>query len=104
MINTGLECLFPETGAKIALTGGRRITQRRGQAAGAFDRYFRLNYKLTNNPGGGDCLYYSIVDGVRLATRENTMLSQQEYFGLAHDIRKAAAALAKKREEEGAAA
>jgi hypothetical protein len=42
----------------------REAERRRAEGAGVYDGYIRSRYTLTNNPGGGNCLYYSTAHGL----------------------------------------
>lgn len=47
-------------------------TESRIKARILYDSYLKTNYRLTPNPGGGDCMYYAFADGIRRRTRLDT--------------------------------
>ncbi|RUO89198.1 hypothetical protein D7Y11_31630 [Corallococcus sp. AB018] len=41
------------------------------RATALFDMYVQQNFVITDNPGGGDCLYYAFSDGVKRRTPQS---------------------------------
>ncbi|HYH97354.1 hypothetical protein [Hyalangium sp.] len=63
------------------------------RASALYAQHIRDTYNLTENPGGGDCMYYSFDDGLNLRTEEQAArISAEDRLGPAMELRVQAAA------------